>query len=74
MTSVSPFLPRYLLEDGDNMTDVDETRPIADDGRPDVVAYNEELERLGSASWFGTEWLFAECYLYRLVSLSCLQT
>ena len=56
------------------MTDVDETRPIADDGRPDVVAYNEELERLGSASWFGTEWLFAECYLYRLVSLSCLQT
>ena len=30
-------------------------------------AYNKELAYLGSPSWFNTDWLFAECYLYRLV-------
>ncbi|KAJ1328940.1 damage-control phosphatase [Microdochium nivale] len=42
--------------------------PIRDDGQPDVALYNNELEALGTPSWFNVPWLFSECYLYRRVS------
>ena len=40
-------------------------RPLIDDGKPDIQAYNDELATLGSPTWFNVPWLFAECYLYR---------
>ena len=39
--------------------------PLVDDGKPDVQAYNDELEALGTPTWFSMPWLYAECYLYR---------
>ncbi len=42
-----------------------ELTPIADDGEPDVVGYNKELEALGKKSWHSAPWLYSECYLYR---------
>ncbi|KXJ92562.1 hypothetical protein Micbo1qcDRAFT_188133 [Microdochium bolleyi] len=44
--------------------------PIRDDGQSDVVLYNNELEALGTPSWFNIPWLFSECYLYRRMSTS----
>ena len=42
--------------------------PIVEDGQPDIVEYNKELEHLGpSPTWFNLPWLFTECYLYRSV-------
>lgn len=43
------------------------SRPIPDDGGPDIALYNKELEQRGSPNWFDVAWLYAECYLYRLV-------
>ncbi|GLB44649.1 putative DUF89 domain-containing protein [Lyophyllum shimeji] len=43
---------------------------IPEDGEADVSSYNEELHRLASRqvnTWFTAPWLFAECYLYRLL-------
>lgn len=43
---------------------------IEDDGEPLVREYNLELKRLageGKGTWFTCPWLFAECYLYRLL-------
>ncbi|KAG6828033.1 hypothetical protein H0H92_009570 [Tricholoma furcatifolium] len=48
--------------------------PIPDDGEPAVETYNKELERLGESSkktWFTAPWLYAECYLYRLIRAYC---
>ena len=39
--------------------------PIADDGFPDVKAYNDELQSRGPPTWHKVQWLYAECYLYR---------
>ena len=39
--------------------------PMVDDGKPDVQAYNNELEALNNPTWFSVPWLYAECYLYR---------
>ncbi|KAF7304939.1 hypothetical protein MKEN_01208200 [Mycena kentingensis (nom. inval.)] len=50
--------------------------PIPSDGEP-AEMYNAELERLAAASantWFTAPWLFAECYLYRLLRSYFLQT
>ncbi|VDB92404.1 unnamed protein product [Peniophora sp. CBMAI 1063] len=43
---------------------------IPEDGEAMVETYNEELERLkaeGKGTWFTAPWLYAECYLYRLL-------
>lgn len=43
---------------------------IVEDGEPNREVYNEELRKLkedGRGSWFKAPWLFAECYLYRLL-------
>ncbi|OIW29439.1 DUF89-domain-containing protein [Coniochaeta ligniaria NRRL 30616] len=42
--------------------------PIADDGYPDVVIYNSELEKLGKKTWLDTPWLYTECYLFRRIN------
>ncbi|OJJ48887.1 hypothetical protein ASPZODRAFT_139841 [Penicilliopsis zonata CBS 506.65] len=42
--------------------------PLPDDGQPDIVEYNEELEKRGSLVWLNVPWLFSECYLYRRIS------
>ncbi|KAI0906597.1 DUF89-domain-containing protein [Ustulina deusta] len=44
--------------------------PIRDDGLPDVALYNQELEKLGTPTWFAVPWLYCECYLYRRISTS----
>lgn len=41
--------------------------PIPDDGGPDVIDYNQELETLNRPTWLNAPWLFTECYLYRLI-------
>jgi len=44
--------------------------PIVVDDQAHVETYNSELARLaqsGKNTWFTAPWLFAECYLYRLV-------
>lgn len=38
-------------------------RPLENDGEPDIVEYNEELEKRGNPSWMDVAWLFSECYL-----------
>ncbi|KZT24930.1 DUF89 domain-containing protein [Neolentinus lepideus HHB14362 ss-1] len=43
---------------------------IPEDGEPHVDVYNaglDDLEKQGKNTWFTTPWLFAECYLYRLL-------
>ncbi|KAJ3519929.1 hypothetical protein NMY22_g12977 [Coprinellus aureogranulatus] len=43
---------------------------IPDDGEPHAEVYNEELRKLEEDkrnTWFTAPWLFAECYLYRLL-------
>ncbi|CAK5271789.1 unnamed protein product [Mycena citricolor] len=50
--------------------------PIPADGEP-ADEYNLELNRLAQRSqntWFTAPWLFAECYLYRLLRSFLLQT
>lgn len=44
-------------------------KPLQDSGFPhDHEVYNEELDRQpGGQTWFTANWLFAECYLYRLL-------
>lgn len=42
--------------------------PIRDDGKPDVTLYNQELEKLGTVTWFNVPWLYSECYLYRRIA------
>ncbi|KAL4247701.1 Sugar phosphate phosphatase [Abortiporus biennis] len=44
--------------------------PIPQDGEAYVEEYNNELENLAQIkknTWFTAPWLFAECYLYRLL-------
>ncbi|KAK0478781.1 DUF89 domain-containing protein [Armillaria novae-zelandiae] len=51
--------------------------PLPQDGGSHIETYNTELERLAAASkntWFTAPWLFAECYLYRLLWSFLLQT
>ncbi|KAJ4481048.1 DUF89 domain-containing protein [Lentinula aciculospora] len=51
--------------------------PIPDDGEPHVDFYNTELEELSKSSrntWFKAPWLYAECYLYRLLHSYFVQT
>ncbi|KAJ3501262.1 hypothetical protein NLJ89_g9417 [Agrocybe chaxingu] len=51
--------------------------PIPDDGEPHVDTYNSELAALAKDSrdtWFTAPWLFAECYLYRLLRSFFVQT
>ncbi|KAH0579807.1 hypothetical protein H2248_002640 [Termitomyces sp. 'cryptogamus'] len=48
--------------------------PIPDDGEPGVEVYNRELDRLAGLNkntWFTAPWLYAECYLYRLIRAHC---
>lgn len=40
---------------------------IPQDSGPSVKLYNDQLRHLGYPTWFSAPWLFAECYLYRLV-------
>ncbi|CAA7262587.1 unnamed protein product [Cyclocybe aegerita] len=50
---------------------------IPDDGEPHVDTYNSELAALAKDSrdtWFTAPWLFAECYLYRLLRSFFVQT
>ncbi|ORY71391.1 uncharacterized protein BCR38DRAFT_453940 [Pseudomassariella vexata] len=44
--------------------------PLRDDGQPDITLYNQELEKLGTPTWFNLPWLFSECYLYRRMQTS----
>lgn len=39
---------------------------IPDDGAPDVVEYNQELDAFDRPTWLNAPWLYTECYLYRL--------
>ncbi|KAJ7656673.1 DUF89 domain-containing protein [Mycena rosella] len=51
-------------------------QPIPSDGEP-ADMYNSELERLAADDknkWFTAPWLFAECYLYRLLRSFFVQT
>ncbi|KAF7980392.1 hypothetical protein HWV62_38190 [Athelia sp. TMB] len=51
--------------------------PIADDGEADAYIYNIELLALakeGKNKWFTAPWLYAECYLYRLLRSYLAQT
>ncbi|KAJ7063533.1 DUF89 domain-containing protein [Mycena amicta] len=51
-------------------------QPIPSDGEP-ADMYNSELQRLADCSkntWFTAPWLYAECYLYRLLRSYFLQT
>ncbi|KAH7868340.1 DUF89 domain-containing protein, partial [Lentinula edodes] len=51
--------------------------PIPSDGEPHVELYNTELEELARSSknsWFTAPWLYAECYLYRLLRSYFVQT
>lgn len=41
--------------------------PLAPDGGLDIDSYNQELCSMGQLSWLAAPWLFAECYIYRLV-------
>ncbi|KAG8908735.1 hypothetical protein FRB99_002973 [Tulasnella sp. 403] len=44
--------------------------PVPDDGGSHVDLYNDELQKLassGKGTWFTCPWLYAECYLYRLI-------
>lgn len=44
--------------------------PISEDGDVSVDVYNDELAQLAKThqdTWFTAPWLFAECYLYRLL-------
>ncbi|KAJ2915869.1 hypothetical protein MD484_g4554, partial [Candolleomyces efflorescens] len=44
--------------------------PIPEDGEPNREVYNKELEELAldnRNTWFTAPWLYAECYLYRLL-------
>lgn len=43
--------------------------PLRQDSGPDVKLYNSIIER-EQPTWFNAAWLFAECYLYRLVRRS----
>lgn len=51
-----------------------DSSPLLDDGQPDIEGYNKELEQLGYPSWFNVPWLYAECYLYRYVFASRLDS
>ncbi|TFK28507.1 DUF89 domain-containing protein [Coprinopsis marcescibilis] len=47
-----------------------ELEPIDEDGEPNVEVYNKGLEELKAEAkntWFTAPWLYAECYLYRLL-------
>ncbi|TRM60293.1 hypothetical protein BD626DRAFT_407754, partial [Schizophyllum amplum] len=47
-----------------------ELQTLYDDGEPHVELYNSQLEELkkeGKNTWYTAPWLFAECYLYRLL-------
>ncbi len=35
-----------------------------------MALYNQELEKLGTPTWFAVPWLYCECYLYRRISTS----
>ncbi|KAJ7578990.1 DUF89 domain-containing protein [Mycena floridula] len=51
--------------------------PLPQDGEAHVETYNTELERLaqlGQNTWFTAPWLYAECYLYRLIRSYFIQT
>ncbi|CAL1697861.1 unnamed protein product [Somion occarium] len=51
--------------------------PIPDDGEAFIDVYNAELKRLEqdkNHTWFTAPWLFAECYLYRLLRSYFCQT
>ncbi|KAJ7468594.1 DUF89 domain-containing protein [Mycena latifolia] len=51
-------------------------QPIASDGEP-AEMYNSELQRFAADEknkWFTAPWLFAECYLYRLLRSFFVQT
>ena len=42
-------------------------QPLPDDGEADIKDYNQELSELTENTWLSVPWLFAECYLYRLM-------
>lgn len=51
--------------------------PLPDDGGPHITTYNDELmalEKDKKNTWFTAPWLFAECYLYRLIRSFFAQT
>ncbi|CAG8542202.1 20533_t:CDS:2 [Racocetra persica] len=46
----------------------DKLIPIEDDGRPDIISWNDALNTyFKDENWFTATWLFAECYLYRRI-------
>ncbi|CAO1614761.1 unnamed protein product [Sympodiomycopsis kandeliae] len=50
--------------------DIGRDRPLeklAQDAGPSVELYNRLIDTLGAPTWFNVPWLFAECYLYRLL-------
>jgi uncharacterized protein with ATP-grasp and redox domains len=48
--------------------DNEKLSPVQDDGFSDIALYNQELEKLGTPTWFSVPWLYCECYLYRRMS------
>ncbi|KAF9446541.1 DUF89 domain-containing protein [Macrolepiota fuliginosa MF-IS2] len=51
--------------------------PVPEDGEPYSDLYNKELESLAGEAkntWFTAPWLYAECYLYRLLRSYLAQT
>lgn len=50
--------------------DIGRDRPLdklQQDSGPSVDLYNKLIDQLGAPTWFNVPWLFAECYLYRLL-------
>ncbi|KIO17032.1 hypothetical protein M407DRAFT_18970, partial [Tulasnella calospora MUT 4182] len=70
-TSVTEDLVKKKIEEGKAIIETaSKLNPIPDDGGPHVELYNTELEKLsanGKGTWFTAPWLYAECYLYRLI-------
>lgn len=55
----------YVLLHGPKRMNSRRFRPLQDDGKPDIQAWNKQLAAIGECSWINCPWLFGECYMYR---------
>ena len=50
-----------------SMANNEPLHPLPEIGDPDIPLYNRELATLKDPTWQAAPWLYAECYLYRLI-------